>query len=468
MERLVIVSNRVPSSASEISAGGLTVALKAALAESGGLWFGWNGAVSDNPSPSPQINQVDAFSLATMALSWPEFRGYYEEFSNRVLWPLFHDRLDLCKLDGRADQVYRQVNARFASALEPLLKKGDTIWVQDYHLIPLGKELRGLKVKAPLGFFLHIPFPKPDTLNALPDHRALLRDFCAYNLLGFQTAACAENFREAAVRYLGASVRKNGHLEIDDRIVEVGAFPVSIDTKSFMDLAGSPEVGKRVKRLHGYMHGRDWVCGVERLDYTKGLAERFQAFERLLEKNDSLHEKLSLVQIAAPSRESVAEYQEMRKQLELLSGQINGRFATFDWTPVRYLNKTYSQTQLAALYRVSRVGLVTPLRDGMNLVAKEYIASQDPEDPGVLVLSRFAGAAQELTEALLVNPSDISATAEAIEEALAMPLDERQKRYQAMIGHLQASDVHHWRQAFLKSLESAADRQRRSKSAEAA
>ena len=468
MERLVIVSNRVPSSASEFSAGGLTVALKAALAESGGLWFGWNGAVSDNPSPSPQIEQVDAFSLATMALSWPEFRGYYEEFSNRVLWPLFHDRLDLCKLDGRADQVYRQVNARFARALEPLLAKGDTIWVQDYHLIPLGKELRGLKVKAPLGFFLHIPFPTPETLASLPDHRALLRDFCAYNLLGFQTAACAENFREAAVRYLGASVRKNGHLEIDDRIVEVGAFPVSIDTKSFMDLAGSPEVQRRVKRLHSYMHGRDWVCGVERLDYTKGLAERFQAFERLLEKNSALHEKLSLVQIAAPSRESVAEYQEMRKKLELLSGQINGRFASFNWTPVRYLNKTYSQTQLAALFRVSRVGLVTPLRDGMNLVAKEYVAAQDPDDPGVLVLSRFAGAAQELTEAILVNPSDISGTADAIQDALEMPLAERQKRHQAMIDRLQTNDVHRWRQTFLKSLEAAADRQRRSNPAEAA
>ena len=468
MERLVIVSNRVPSPAAQTSAGGLTVALKAALAENGGLWFGWNGAVSDNPSPTPQVHEADAFALATMALSWPEFRGYYEEFSNRVLWPLFHDRLDLCKLDGRADQVYRQVNARFARALEPMLEKGDTIWVQDYHLIPLGKELRGLEVKAPLGFFLHIPFPTPETLASLPDHRAFLEDFCAYNLLGFQTAACAENFREAAVRFLGASVRKNGHLSVDNRSVEVGTFPVSIDTKAFMDLAASPEAQHRANRLEGYKQGREWVCGVERLDYTKGLAERFQAFERLLEKHPPLHEKLSLVQIAAPSRESVAEYQDMRKKLEHLSGQINGRFGTFNWTPVRYLNKTYSQTLLAALYRVSRVGLVTPLRDGMNLVAKEYLAAQDPEDPGVLVLSRFAGAAQELTEALLVNPSDISATAEAIHEALELPLAERQRRYQVMIRQLEINDVGRWRQAFVKSLEAAAARQRRSKSAEAA
>ncbi|NIA71457.1 trehalose-6-phosphate synthase [Pelagibius litoralis] len=468
MERLVIVSNRVPSLSLETSAGGLAVALKASLEESGGLWFGWSGTITERPGPQPRLDQCGAFSLATLDLSDEEFHGYYEEFSNRTLWPVFHGRLDLLRPDRKAYQIYRKVSFRFAHALSSLLQTGDAIWIQDYHLVPLGKELRSLGKMAPLGFFLHVPFPQAETFAALPYHRELLSDFCAYDLVGFQTSACAENFREAALRYLGGSLRNDGDIAFGTHSVRVGVFPVGIDTKAFREMAGSSDVQRRTQRLRACMHERDWICGVDRLDYTKGLAERFRAFEMVLDETPALQENISLIQIAAPSRESVLEYRDMRSQLESLSGRINGRLGTFDWAPIRYLNKAFNQAQLAALYRVSRIGLVTPLRDGMNLVAKEYVAAQDPEDPGVLILSRFAGAAQELTNALLVNPFDTSAVAAAIREALRMPLMDRQMRWRQMMNHLETNDVHAWRREFLKALKATSNRARDDSSPRAA
>lgn len=453
MSRLVIVSNRVPSRSSEANAGGLAVALKAALEESGGLWFGWSGRVNEHADPEPKIDGTNSFSLATVDLSRQEFRGYYEESANRTLWPLFHGRLDLCQFDNEAYQTYRQVNRRFAGTLCSLLQADDKVWIQDYHLIPLGQELRKLGVSAPIGFFLHIPFPQTETLAALPWHRDVLSDLCAYDLVGFQTAECVGNFQEAVVRYLGGSIRSDGRVVVEGNIVEAAAFPVGIDTRAFKKMSQSRDVQRRCEHLRNCMRGREWICGVARLDYTKGLAERFRAFEQLLEGSPALHDGVSLVQIAAPSRESVIEYQEIRNQLEVLSGRINGRFATFDWTPIRYLNKAYSQKQLTALYRVSRVGLVTPLRDGMNLVAKEYVAAQDPEDPGALVLSCFAGAAHELKDALIVNPYNTDAVARALRDALEMPLSERKARWERMIRHLEFHDIHRWRRNFVERLE---------------
>jgi len=452
MERLVIVSNRVPTLRSQDPAGGLSVALKSALEESGGLWFGWSGKVTEAPESDWRVTQHDGFSLATLDLCRAELRGYYEEFSNRTLWPVFHGRLDICRPERQAFDTYRSVNRRFAEVLVPLLKDGDTIWVQDYHLIPLGKHLRHRGVEGPLGFFLHIPFPPPQTFAALPCYRELLADLCFYDLVGFQTEACAENFRLAVAEFLDAEQGADGSLRMGDHVTQVGAFPVSLDTAAFAEMAQSEEVEETADQLRDFMGDRQWICGVERLDYTKGLAERLRAFSTALDRAPALRGQVSLIQVAAPSRESVPEYREMRSKLEALSGSINGRFGSFDWTPIHYLNRTFSQKQLAALYRVSRVGLVTPLRDGMNLVAKEYIAAQDPEDPGVLILSRFAGSAQELTEALLVNPFDISSTAEAIQDALEMPLAERRRRWRQMKLHLDTHDVHAWRNAFLQAL----------------
>ena len=450
MSRLVVVSNRVPSLADGHCRGGLAVALKAALEEDGGVWLGWSGRLVDNPATEPERLPLNGFGLATIDLSEAEFRGYYEQCANRCLWPLFHGRTDLAGHDRQGYGLYRKVNRRFAQALRSVLGDDDIVWVHDYHLIPLGTELRRLGVTAPLGFFLHTPFPSPDTLASLPWHRDMVEQLCAYDVVGLQTSESRENF-QAAVERQSAAKGDSGRASYG-RSMTAGHYPISIDTGHFAALAAAPETQRWCRRFKARMRHQSWAVGVERLDYTKGLAERFLAFEALLEQSPGLRGQLSLVQVAAPSRETVAEYQAMQHQLATLSGRINARLGSFDWTPIRYLNRSFDHTELAALYRVARMGVVTPLRDGMNLVAKEYVAAQDPDDPGVLVLSRFAGAAEELTDAVLVDPRDIMGMARALREALAMPLDERKARWGTLMRHLQRYDVHRWRRRFLDDL----------------
>lgn len=455
MSRLVIVSNRAPAPAVKERSGGLVVALDAALEESGGLWFGWNGEVTAVPKPQPTPTHGDGFSLATIDLSPDEFEGYYAQCANRALWPLFHGRLDLSHFDHECYAAYRRVNRRFADGLQPLLRAGDTIWVHDYHLFPLGAELRRRGVTAQLGFFLHIPFPAPETLAALPWHRELLEELGTYDLVGFQTSACLQNFRDSVSRLAGdnaATVTGDRAVFAGAELPRAAAYPIGIDTREFAALAASPAVRRIGRHLNECRQDQVWLAGVERLDYTKGLAERFLAVETLLETAPELRSRIALVQIAAPSRETVAEYRDMQASLEALSGRINARYSTFDWTPIRYMNQSFHHSQLAALYRVSRIGLVTPLRDGMNMVAKEYVAAQDPSDPGVLILSRFAGAAEELTDALLVNPYDAFEVAESVKAAISMPLAERQTRWERMMRHLRRHDVYRWRRRFLEDL----------------
>jgi trehalose 6-phosphate synthase len=454
VSRLIVVSNRAPSASAKSSCGGLAVALKAVLAERGGLWFGWSGdtsaATGFRRNPGPDIG----FRLLTTDLTEEELEGYYIQCANRALWPLFHNRVDLACFDYDHHETYNRVNERFAAGVEAELQAGDIVWVHDYHLFPLGAALRRRGVSRPLGFFLHIPFPPPDAFEALPWHRELLEDLCAYDLLGFQTTQCMHNFRAALERFsdrnAGAAV---GHpqLSVVGR-AKAAAYPVGIDTKAFAALAASPVVRRLTADLAARHRGSAWIAGVDRLDYTKGLPERFLAMETLLEHRPEFLGRISLVQVAAPSREGVVEYQKAQESLETLSGRINARFSTFDWSPIRLLNRSFDHREVAALYRVSRVGLVTPLRDGMNMVAKEYVAAQDPEDPGVLVLSRFAGAAAELTEALLVNPHDRVEVADAIYAAAIMPLAERRARWEAMMQHLNRHDVHRWCRRFLADL----------------
>jgi trehalose 6-phosphate synthase len=457
MSRLVIVSNRVSAGSSKSRAGGLAVALRAALEESGGLWFGWSGRTAETVDFDPVIVRGPGFAFATVDLSKADVQGYYDGYANQTLWPLFHGRLDLAQFNHENHATYCEVNRRFAAALQPLLEVDDTVWVHDYHLIPLGAELRRLGVTAPLGFFLHIPFPASEMLAALPWNRDLIEDLCAYDQIGFQTTGCLRNFQDAVKGHPGGVENVGKPTRLAGRVPRADAFPIGIDTRAFQALAASPAVQRRVNWLGECQRGQTWIAGVDRLDYTKGLPLRFSTFEELLAQAPKLHGSISLVQVAAPSRQSVAEYQDIRTQLESLSGRINGHYGTFDWTPIRYINRLFNQMQLAALYRVSRVGLVTPLRDGMNLVAKEYVAAQDPNDPGVLVLSQFAGAAEELTDALLVNPYDTSATAEAIQRALEMSPTERRKRWENMMHLLEVNDVHRWRRTFIDALESACD-----------
>ena len=451
MSRLVVVSNRVPVSHDEPGAGGLAVALASALGETGGLWFGWNGEIADDPAP-PQVDADGPFTLATVPLSAEEFAGYYERFANRTLWPLFHGRLDLSSFEHDAHAVWRAVNRRFAEALAPLLRPDDTIWVHDYHLIPLGRELRRLGVRAPIGLFLHIPFPPRQIAEALPWCAELVEALLSYDLVGLQAERDVRNLRDAVETMPGGRAAGDGRLALGSASTRAGAFPIGIDAGAFADLAGSPDVERRTGWLRRRNAGRAIVIGVDRLDYAKGLRERFEAFAKMLDDHPSLRGGVALMQVAAPSREGIAEYQAMRGELEALVGRINGRYGTFDWMPLRYINRGFGHRQIAALFRFARVGLATPLCDGMNLVAKEFVAAQDPRDPGVLVLSRFTGAAERMPEALLVNPFDRDGTAAAIHRALSMPLEERVERWEPLMAELRRHDVHAWRRGFLAAL----------------
>lgn len=453
MERIALVSNRLPALKSgQPRAGGLAIGLGAAMQVYGGTWLGWDGTVSDSPSQRLRIRQADGYAQAALSLCEAEHRDYYLGFANRTLWPLLHGRIDLLRFQPSELAAYRAVNERFARHVADIADGFDLLWVHDYHFLLLGQALRRLGIDLPSGFFLHVPFPPPDMLAALPCHVDVLEALSAYDLVGFQTEVDADNFRRAVAQYLDGVVYGDGRFSVQGRDVRVGAFPIGIDTGRFESLAASKEVTRLGDRLSGHFATQLGVIGVDRLDYTKGLVERLRAFERLLEIVPRYRRRAFLLQVAAPSRETVPEYVALKRELEAHSGRINGRYGEIDWTPVRYLNRTFSHTRLAAFYRLSRVGLVTPLRDGMNLVAKEYVAAQCPESPGVLVLSRFAGAAERLSGAVLVNPYDIDAIAAALRQALNMPLDERRERWSASIAELRQHDVHDWYRGFLRAL----------------
>ena len=455
MKRLVVVSNRIAPIGKEASAGGLAVGLKAALQARGGLWFGWSGRVKDEPG-EVQLTDADGTSYATIDLNAEDYDEYYGGYANRTLWPLFHYRVDLAVFDRRYYQGYQRVNALFARHLRPLLAPGDVVWVHDYHLMPFGEELRALGSSAPLGFFLHTPFPVPEVLTTLFNHKRLVRHLLAYDVVGFQTPGDLKAFEEHVLDELGGKVSE-GTAEAYGRRVRTGVFPIGIDCANFADLAvssGAQRVAERARR--SLVRSQDMIIGVDRLDYSKGLPERLIAFGDLLETYPENRGRVTFLQIATPSRGDVPEYGDIRQQLDEVSGRINGRFGELDWVPIRYVNRSYSRLTLAALFRTSTIALVTPLRDGMNLVAKEYVAAQDADDPGVLVLSRFAGAAHQLSGALIVNPYDTMEVAAAIQSGLSMPLTERRTRWSSMMEGLRRDDVQAWQERFLASLELAA------------
>jgi trehalose 6-phosphate synthase len=455
MSRLVIVSNRV-AVPDESAAGGLAVALQAALEETGGLWFGWSGRI--DPETSGRIHEHDAGNIryVTVDLSRQDHADYYNGFANRTLWPLLHFRVDLVDYSRETYAGYQRVNALFAEKLAPLLRPDDTVWIHDYHLIPLGKLLRDLGVRCKLGFFLHVPMPSSDLLAALPDHARLFEGLSSYDLVGFQTDRDLERFQDYVRLFGRGRVIEHGVLETEHgRRLRADAFPISIDTAGIARQAANA-VGKAgVKRLAASLSGRALAIGVDRLDYSKGLPERFRAFAQYLERHPGQRGKVTYLQIAPVSRGEVIEYRALRRELEQLAGHINGSHADADWTPVRYVNRNYPHPTLTGFYRMARVALVTPLRDGMNLVAKEFVASQDGVDPGMLVLSKFAGAARELDSAILVNPYDVDGVADAIAMAVAMPLEERQERWHAMMQRLQSHDITAWRRSFLDALRKA-------------
>ena len=454
MSRLVVVSNRV-ADPRKAAAGGLAVALGESLQQTGGLWFGWSGTVlpeavpDDAPLHSQQAGNV---TLATIDLSKEDHDSYYLGYSNDVLWPVFHYRLDLANFDAGFIGGYRRVNQLFARKLLPLLKPDDIIWIHDYHLIPLAAELRALGCRQRIGFFLHIPLPPPLILAAIPQHEWLVRSLFSYDLVGFQSEADLAHF----ARYVGveaaAETLDSYHYRAFGRTVRAQAFPIGIDVDEFAALTHAKEARDMYETMKREYSTRRLLIGIDRLDYSKGIPNRVRAFRELLAHYPENRRSATLIQIASPSRELVDAYGDIRRELESLCGAINGDYGELDWMPVRYIHRNVARKRIPGLCRAAAVGLVTPLRDGMNLVAKEYIAAQDPADPGVLVLSRFAGAAEQLKEALLVNPYDTHGTAEVMEQALQMPLEERRHRHQKLLQRIREQDVHWWRRTYLQAL----------------
>ncbi len=455
MSRLLVISNRVspPGGEGKANQGGLAVALGSALRETDGIWFGWSG--NETPQFTGQIHfqQNEGVTTATLDLEAQDIEEYYNGFANRTLWPLLHDRIDLAEFERTFAGGYERVNLRFAETLLPLIAATDDIWVHDYHLIPLGSELRARGVRNRIGFFLHTPWPVMRLLLSLPSHRQLVEALFDYDVVGFQCQAWLESFLHYVQDQLPeATTDDEGYIRLGDRRLRVLACPIGIDAGEFSEAATSAEAEIARRAMLDSLGGRSLIIGVDRLDYSKGLEQRFQGYGRLLLDHPEYQDKVSLLQVAPPSREDVASYQQIRRELEALTGHINGEFATAFWVPVRYVNRGYDRPSLAGMFRIARVGLVTPLRDGMNLVAKEYVAAQDPDDPGVLILSRFAGAAEQMQEALLVNPFSPEELSDALGQALRMPLDERRHRWRLLMDTIEQQDVRWWLQRFLDAL----------------
>jgi trehalose 6-phosphate synthase len=454
MSRLIVVSNRVqaPKGQSGGNQGGLAVALSAALRESGGIWFGWSGETIESFSGEISYQTDEGVTTATIDLEEQDVDEYYNGYANRTLWPLFHYRIDLAEFERSFAGGYKRVNERFAEMLAPLIQPDDLIWVHDYHMIPLGQDLRRCGIANRLGFFLHIPWPPAGLLVSLPDHRTLVDPMFDYDVVGFQTDDSLENFRAYILAEMGGEEPEPGLFRVGERSIRAITCPIGIDVAGFKAAAESSTARYTAYRMRQSAVGRDIIVGVDRLDYSKGLHERFQGYERFLAANPGQHGEVFLLQIAPPSRSDVQSYQEIRGTLDALSGRINGAFADLDWVPIRYVNRGYGRDQLAGIYRASRVALVTPLRDGMNLVAKEYVAVQNPEDPGVLILSQFAGAAAQLHDALLVNPHSAEELSDAIKQALSMPREERIERWRKMMDVVETSDVMWWLHSFTGAL----------------
>lgn len=434
-------------------AGGLAVALRAVLREQKGIWFGWNGEVLQETDTTPVSTQLDGFELMTIGLSKEDVDEYYHGAGNQILWPLFHNRSDLLQLQSRYYDAYRRVNRRIARCLLDLVSDSDIVWVQDFHLMPVAKELRRHGLTNKLGFFLHIPFPPHDVLSTLTWHEEIAQWLVAYDLVGFQTRRDHYNFHNYAQRRFDSHPSEET-VEVDGQSCRTGVFPVTIDTAAWTSMVNEQSFEEQTGAMRNEINPSPYsIIGVERLDYTKGLLQRLLAVEELLLHHDRFRGQACLYQVVAPSRGDVPEYQSLRRRLDEVSGRINSSYAEFGWAPVHYLYRTFNQRELAALYRICRVAVVSSLIDGMNLVAKEYVVAQDPRDPGVLVLSEFAGAAGALEGALLINPYDVEGISERLCEALDMSLDERVTRWERMMSGLTSYDVHKWSQDFLQQLQ---------------
>jgi trehalose 6-phosphate synthase len=467
-ERLIVVSNRLPFVFRrgenglwriEPGAGGLVTALLPVLRHRGGMWIGWPGSAEDAPEMGSELAAAGAnagYTLRAVRLGADEVRNFYEGFSNEIIWPLFHDMQLLCNFDPVYWRTYCEVNCKYAQAVNAAAGPRDFIWVHDYHLMNVAAELRALGCASRLGFFLHIPFPSPDIYLKLPWRRDLLDALLHYDLIGFQTARDRRNFLQC-VRTLLEDIEVEGRGQVLEvvaagRKVRIGHFPISIDFNAFMRQASAPEVAARAAELHKLLPRRKLILGIDRLDYTKGIPLRLKAFHDVLTRHPELRERISLIQVVVPSREDIREYGALKTEIEQLVGKINGSFVDpGGWVPVWYVYRGLSRLDLLAYYRAADIALVTPLRDGMNLVAKEYCACSI-EEACTLILSEFAGAAEQLARgAILVNPYDVEGVAEAIYRAFRMDEAERQARMRGMRRSIRRQDVFWWVDSFLRA-----------------
>jgi trehalose 6-phosphate synthase len=429
------------------------VGILGALDKTGGLWFGWGGELSETEPGEADIHIRNGVSFASIDLKRADYELYYNGYANETLWPLCHYLLKDFKFKAEEHDAYESVNRVFATRLLPLLQPDDVIWIHDYHLIPMARLLREAGCRQPIGFFLHIPFPHIEMLRVLPTYAELLRDLTAYDVVGFQTDSDLRAFQSGIEYLFGAdSLRPDNRIVIGDRQLLADVFPISVDVDAIQNEAAEARQSEVVQRTIDSLVGRKLMMGVDRLDYSKGLVERFAAYRQFLETFPDNVGRITYIQIAPLSRSEVRAYAEIRNSLEQAAGQTNGQFGDTDWTPIRYLNRNFPHATLMGFLRASHVGLVTPVRDGMNLVAKEYLAAQDEHDPGVLILSNLAGAAKELTGAILINPYDARAVGMAIQTALTMPLAERRERHAVMLDTLKRNDIHHWAERFVGAL----------------
>lgn len=461
MPRLVVISNRVdvPKARGVAGAqGGLAGALNSALKVNGGIWFGWSGQETEEFTGSINyVKSADGVTTATIDLEHQDLEEYYNGYANSTLWPLFHYRIDLTQYEREFGKGYERVNTRFAESALPLISEGDLVWVHDYHLMPMGERLRSMGVKNRMGFFLHTPWPPTNLFVSLPYHERLVRALLHYDLIGFQNDTWLDSFLHYCWKEMGADVNyETGEVTVDGRTTIARAYPIGIDYDFFTAKGNTGEARQAAQRLLSSTRHRTAMIGVDRLDYSKGLPERMDGIARFFDRHPERVRDLVFIQIAPPSREDIDSYQQIRETLEQKAGQINGARSEVDVVPIRYVNKGHSQEELYGFYRAAKIALVTPLRDGMNLVAKEYIAAQDPEDPGVLILSRFAGAAQQLDcdgeGALLVNPHSVDDIAHNIRLALDMPLEERKSRYDKLIVTVREENVQRWTENFIEDL----------------
>jgi trehalose 6-phosphate synthase len=451
MSRLVVVSNRVaPIQEGEATAGGLAAGVLDALKQKGGLWFGWSGEVTAGGEVKAQ-HTVGPISLFTINLSRQDYDEFYRGFANGMLWPVLHYQVGLGRFEWQEFAGYRRVNALFARALAPLVQPDDLIWVHDYHLLSLADALRAEGLRNRIGLFLHTPFPAPGVFMTIPAYHDLFRSMCGFDLLGFQTGIDRTAFVDYALRHADGMPDGNDAVAVFGRTVRTGVYPIGVHVEEVRGQAETPVNRRQATRMRANLLDR-LILSVDRLDYSKGLRQRFAAFERFLADYPAHHGLVTFMQIAPPSRPDIDTYQRIRRELEAEAGRINGRFAEVDWIPLRYLNRGFPRNVLMPLYAEAQACLVTPLRDGMNLVAKEYVAAQDPGDPGVLILSEFAGAARELRTALLVNPYDEAGMAKAMDQALSMPLEERRERHAAMLAVLRRNSLEQWRDRFVADL----------------